>query len=405
VSTDRSILTPPRDFSLVLGGPLYQLYVRSRLIRPPLDLWHRRIIASAVITWVPLLLLAAAAGRAFGGVAVPFIQDLAAHARFLLALPLLIVAEVVVHLRLRAIVEQFRERGLIAPQDDARFDEALASSGRWRNSVAVEVVMLVLAFTLGHWLWSKQAALHVPTWYGSDTDGVRRYTAAGYWYVFVSLPVFRFIILRWYFRFVIWYRFLWRVSRIRLRLNALHPDRSAGLGFLAQSTQAILPVLVAHTVLVAGVLGDRIWHEGARLTQFKMEIGGVVAVLLLAALAPLLFFAIQLAATRRAGLRQYGALASRYVDEFEHKWIPFPPARAPAADAGNPPEPLLGAADIQSLADLGNSYDVVREMRSLPFGKDTVVRLALMILLPLAPLVLTMVPLDEVLQGALKLVL
>jgi hypothetical protein len=32
------------DFSLVLGGPLYQLYLRTRMMRPPLDLLRRRIV-------------------------------------------------------------------------------------------------------------------------------------------------------------------------------------------------------------------------------------------------------------------------------------------------------------------------------------------------------------------------
>jgi hypothetical protein len=404
VSTYRSNPAAPQDFSLVLGGPLYQLFLRCRLTRAPLDLWHRRIVAGALITWLPLLLLSAIAGQTTRGVAVPFLRDLSAHSRFLLAVPLLIVAEVVVHVRIRGIIEQFRERGLIAPDDEAAFSDAIHDAGRWRNAIWVEVGMLVLAFTLGHWIWSRQVALHVPTWYGREEAGGRQLTPAGYWYVFVSLPVFRFLLLRWYFRIAIWYRFLWRVSRLRLRLNPLHPDRAGGLGFLGISTQALVPVLVAHTAALAGVFGNRIWHAGARLPQFKLEIGGIVAGLLLIVFAPLAFFAFQLAAARRAGLRQYGAVASEYVREFERKWIA--PAVVGAAGAAASPasstEPLLGTADIQSLADLGNSFDVVREMRTLPFGKDAVINAAVIILLPLAPLVLTMIPLDQLVDSVFK---
>jgi len=32
----------PPDFSLVLGGPLYQLFLRTRMARPPLDLFLHR---------------------------------------------------------------------------------------------------------------------------------------------------------------------------------------------------------------------------------------------------------------------------------------------------------------------------------------------------------------------------
>src|SRR5260370_12406932 len=50
------------DFSLVLGGPLYQLYLRTRLARPPLELLVRRMLAIPLICWLPLLVLAGLAG-------------------------------------------------------------------------------------------------------------------------------------------------------------------------------------------------------------------------------------------------------------------------------------------------------------------------------------------------------
>jgi hypothetical protein len=53
-SGDASPNHDARSLSLVLGGPLYQLFIRSRLARPPLELLHRRIIALVLITWLPL---------------------------------------------------------------------------------------------------------------------------------------------------------------------------------------------------------------------------------------------------------------------------------------------------------------------------------------------------------------
>ncbi len=107
----------PSDFSLVLGGPLHQLYLRTRLARAPIELLHRRIIAFILITWAPLWLLTAIDGHALSGVKVPFLQDLDGHARFLVSLPLLIFAELFVHQRIRVIVRQFINRGLIAPEE------------------------------------------------------------------------------------------------------------------------------------------------------------------------------------------------------------------------------------------------------------------------------------------------
>ena len=96
-----------------------------------------------------------------------------------------------------------------------------------------------------------------------------------------------------------------------------------------------------------------------------------------AILGPLLVFSPKLAAAKRAGLREYGTLAQRYVREFDHKWLR---GGAPAD------EPLIGSADIQSLADLGNSFEVVKDMRLVPFTLRTVLQLAVVTLLPVAPL-------------------
>ena len=114
------------------------------------------------------------------------------------------------------------------------------------------------------------------------------------------------------------------------------------------------------------------------------------------ALGPLLVFAPRLARTKRTGLSEYGALAQRYVREFDQKWLR---GGAPAN------EPLVGSGDVQSLADLSNSFEVVKGMKPVPFGKDTVLQLAVISLAPVAPLVLTMIPLGELLDRFLQVVL
>ena len=175
----------------------------------------------------------------------------------------------------------------------------------------------------------------------------------------------------------------------------MHPDRCGGLSFLALVSQAFAPVLVAQGVVLAGSIANKIFFASAKLPAFKLEIIGLVAVMLFAVLGPMLVFLPQLAAARRKGLREYGILAQRYAREFDHKWLR---GGAPAD------EPLLGSGDIQSLADLGNSYAVVKEMKLAPFNIQTVLQLAVITLLPLAPLLLTMIPLEELLARLLKVV-
>ena len=104
----------PRDFSLILGGPLFQILRRAHLSDDALLMVRRRIIVISTLAWLPLLVLSAIEGRLLdGSVGVPFLFDVEVHVRYLAVLPLLIVAELVVHRRLRPLLQQFLERNLI----------------------------------------------------------------------------------------------------------------------------------------------------------------------------------------------------------------------------------------------------------------------------------------------------
>jgi hypothetical protein len=202
--------------------------------------------------------------------------------------------------------------------------------------------------------------------------------------------------VRWYFRILVWARFLWHVSRIPLSLVPTHPDRVGGLGFLAGTVFAFAPLSLAHGALLAGPIANRIFFLGARLPEFKVEIALVLAVLMLLVFGPLMVFTPQLLRTRRTGLREYGNFAERYVRSFDAKWLR---AGAPEGEA------LLGSGDIQSLADLANSHEVVQTMKVAPITKAAVIQLALAMLVPIAPLLLTMMPLEQLLRKLAGLLL
>lgn len=388
-------LQEPTDFSLVLGGPLFQLLRRAHLSGSALELLHRRILVFALATWLPLALLTAFTGHAPGStVGVAFLHDIEAHSRFLVALPVLIAAELIVHLLLRRVVQQFVERRIVVPEDLPKFYGALNSALRARNSVLFELGLLILVYTAGQWLWRSRIAVSTVTWYAIPQGAHLHLTAAGYWYAFVSIPVFQFILLRWYFRLCIWFRFLGQVARLELHLIPTHPDRASGLDFLAKGSYAFGPVLFAQGALLAGQIATRVLYGGRSLLSFKMEAFGLVAFFLLVVLGPLVMFSPQMTRAKRKGLRDYGLLANRYVEGFEHKWV-----RKDGAKAGE----LLGTSDIQSLADLSNSYAIVREMRIVPFGLDDMIRLAVATAAPLLPLALTVFSPEELMTRLIKL--
>jgi len=383
------------DFSLVLGGPMFQMLRRSRLSGDALELLHRRVVAVVLVAWIPLLLLSVVSGHFLTGtVTLPFLHDIEAHVRLLVALPVLIAAELIVHQRIRSRVKTFLTRRVIRQQDVPRFLAAINSATRLRNSVPVELGLMVLVLTVGQWLWRSQIALGASTWYAIPQAGHMHLTTAGYWYEFVSIPIFQFVLLRWYLRFFIWFRFLWQVSRLDLHLAPTHPDRAGGLAFLGKSSYAFGPILFAQGALLAGVIASRVLYGGESLLSFKLEVVGFIVLFLVLILAPLTMFSPQMARAKRKGLSEYGLLATRYVDGFEQKWVV-----GDAAEGGE----LLGTGDIQSLADLGNSYGAVRDMRIVPFGMQDIGRLAAATAVPLLPLGLTVFSLEELVMRIFKI--
>jgi hypothetical protein len=386
-------LAAPSGPTHAVGGPLFRLVHRCEASGVALPGNWARLLAAAAFAWAPL-----AAFALFGAApdGLSFFLDFEVHVKLLVALPVLAAADRVALPRLAAAVRQFVDRGIVAPAERARFDAAVEGAVRARDSGWLEAIVLALIYTVGHWIWREQIALGSATWYATPGPDGPDLTRAGLWYAFVSAPIFRFLVFLWYARLVLWFRLLWTISRLELRLTATHPDRAGGIGFVGNSLYAFSPFLFAQGVLLSGMLANRILHEGRGLFSFRVDVVGLLALVLGLLVAPLLVFSPRLVRAKRQGLREYGGLASRYVQQFDDKWVRSAP---PAGES------LVGTADLQSLADLGNSFAVVREMRTLPFGLQTLYRLAVALVLPLVPLLLTEFDVEQLLDRLFRMVL
>jgi hypothetical protein len=386
-------LEGPSDFSLVLGGPLFQMFRQAHLSGPALELVHRRMLVITLFAWLPLAALSTIEGHLFGTQGLTFMRDIELHVRLLVALPVLIFAELVVHHRIGPLLKRFLERQVVTAEDTPAFLAAVAVARRVRNSPWLEIALLIFVYTVGHWVWQNQVALGSATWYAVPEGASIHLTPAGYWYGFVSIPIFQFILFRWYLRLVIWFWLLWRVSRLNLHLVPTHPDRAGGIAFLGGDSYAFGPILFAQGALMAGLIASRIFYQGQSLMSFKVTIVAVAGFFVLVILGPLTMFTGHLFRTKRAGLSAYGTLATVYVDDFDGKWI----------RGGAKGEEILGTADIQSLADLGNSYAVVREMRLVPVALSDVAQLVAAVALPILPLVLTIMPIEELVSRLIQI--
>jgi hypothetical protein len=385
------------EFSLAKGGLFFKLLVRMRLMRPDLAPTHRRAVVLALITWLPLLILSAFQGLALGGpVGIPFLFDFPISVRLLLTLPLLIVAERVIDQRTQMVVKHLFQSGLVRRSDHPAFESSVQQVLRMRNSFLAEGVIAGLVI-LGVAFLKMEFSGTLSTWqFLVSSSGATR-TLAGWWHVLVSIPLVQFILLRWAWRYLIWCWFLWRISRLDLHLVPTHPDMAAGLGFLGLAQAKYAIIMLALSSLLSSQIGQEILFGGASLASYRMTILVFVALILITFLGPLLVFSPKLFDTMRKGLLEYGALANEYTQSFERKWIR---REAPGGEA------LIGSADIQSLADLGNSFEIVRKMRPAPFDFMTaILPMVAAAAIPFLPLLLTVFPFEEIVKTIIGILL
>ena len=217
----------------------------------------------------------------------------------------------------------------------------------------------------------------------------------GYLYALVALPIFQFLIFRWIYRMTVWSRILWKVSRLGLLLTPTHPDGAGGLAFLGKSLIPFGIVLFALSAVVASGIANRILFTGARLQEYLSSYATLFVLALVVFAAPLLIFMPNLLALKQRGLMEYGTFGSEYTQAFHRRWI----GKKELSE-----EPLLGAGDIQSLADLGNSFEIIRKMRILPVELSDFVAFVLPGLIPALPLAATVMPLGDIVKGLLKLI-
>jgi hypothetical protein len=375
---------------LTEGGP-GDLVMRRLRLAPAAQRAGRAAVVLAVITWVPLLVLAAAGGVLVGGAALPFVYDLAAHVRFLFAVPVLILAEIPIGTRLREAAAHFLDAGLVRPEQQGHFAEIVEETLRFRDARVPELIVLAAAYVAAAGLLVG-GTLHVgSTWHSPVPHA--GLTAAGYWYALVSLPLFQFLIYRWIYRMVVWARFLRNVAKLDLQVTATHPDGVGGLGFLGKSCIPFGILLFAASAVVAAAIASRILFEGASLATYQSSYAALFVIAVLVFVAPLLVFVPRLATLKRRAVLEYGALGSRYTQLFERKWI-----RGEDGD-----EQLLGTGDIQSLADLGNSAALAKKMRVVPVELSDMAGMAIPGILPAIPLAATVMPLSDIVKGLLRL--
>ena len=390
----------PKDAAEVAGlpelfgnGPLLRLQQRVLRVgtrpaggrRRPIavELWQWAA-AVALIGWLPLLLLVVVA-PAQPGALRSLLLDFGVHCRSLLAAPILVLAELI-SARLGEMAQHFTSGGLIAHHDQARFERALDSTRRLAHSSIADWAAAALAYPILFLLFA--AGPLVPAWQRSGA-GPLECSAAGWWHLLVSAPLLMLLLLGWFWRLLLWVRFLWSVSRLELVLSPAHPDRCGGLRFLGYSLSDFSALGLAFGTIVAGSLANQAVRGAVTLVEYRRDFLALALFVVILFGAPLLLFSGPLLRTLRRGVYRYGRLAASVGGQLEHKWL------EQGAAVG---EESLGVQDFSAVTDLYQIASNVYAMRLLAFDVRSVALLLVATVLPLLAVAAASLPLDVLRQ-------
>ena len=388
-SQDNPTQGPDIEALFQLGsGRFDRLLERARLAHGARLHLGRVAALSAAVAWVPLLILAAIEGVAWGNrVAVPLLKDFLPYGQFLLATPVLVFGEKVVGKRLGWTVAELRRSDILAPEDTPALDIFLTRVIQLWQGSSVNVVLLLLtcAVTIRS-LWG------VPEWLTGGWQSVGgRLTLPGWWYLLISLSLLRFLVLRWLWRFLLWSWLLWRAARLRLQLQPVHPDRAGGLAFLGGVQVGFSLLVFAFSVQLSCLIADAAWYRGADPMAFKGHVLVFVVISVLLLILPLIVFAPALVYAREEGLVFLSGSGNRSAVKLERKLRSNRTRELPESE-------------ISSLADFGELYENARLMRPLPLELRHILSMVLAAILPFLPLVFLVMPAQEVLRTLVELI-
>jgi hypothetical protein len=385
----------PEGFALFEDGPFLQLVRRLPAFKSLVESPACRALAAVAITWLPLLVLSIHDGLALYGSPLPFLKDIQTQIRMLVTLPLYIVAGHQAHRIVTPVMTLFVKHGVVRDHEREKFTSILRTASGWNHSVVLRFAVIAIIFFFGYGFWKQElASRQLSAWYDKQGTSDITLTSAGSWFIWIANPIFQYLHILWFLRLLLYAVMLARIAALDLHLIATHPDRAGGIGFLGGAVYGFTELLVAEGAAVAGVLANRIFHERRPLTLFTADIAFTTLIVAIMVLGPMCVFAPRLLKAKRQGLADYGAVSTRYVRAFESAWV--------LGEAEAEGRELLGANDVQSLADMANSYQVVVQMRLVPFSNLTAIKVVESFLLPISPLLLTVIPVEDLVMKLVR---
>jgi hypothetical protein len=350
----------------------------------------RRALVLALVAWAPIALWGLFRSRALpGGVEEPLLAHFGIHARCLVGIPLLVIAEAASHRVTTRLVPQFVDAGLVDEAGRARFRETLRGVARLRDQTLpwAALLGLLVAVLL---VAPSPAANHELAWAGEPAGG---FGFGAFWFTWVMRPIFTVLLLAWLWRLILAFVLCARLARLDLALVPTHPDRAGGLGFLESLPSAFGPVVLALSAVFASRWAHDVLYHGVHVTELRMPMIAFGVAVLVLFLAPLLPWGRPLAAAKRRAELEYGALVARHGRLVRRRWI----EHQPVGDVS-----LLSAPEIGPIADTLALHEAVRKMRILPIGRRSLLAVLLPAAIPMLGVLAIEIPVKDLLLGLLK---
>jgi len=355
----------------------------------------RRAVILAIITWLPLLILSLIQQLAFGDqVQISFLEDFATHARFLVVIPLLIMAERAVDNRLQHLTTRFYSHGILDKASVDKYNtikENIARLSASRLASVVIFVVIVLNVVIRLWMAREH---QVSIWIFNPSPGNSTFSWAGIFFSVVSLPLLQLLILQWLWRWILSMVYFSNLTQLGFALNPAHPDRAGGMGFVGTPPGPFMVVAFSFAVLFSATVSQNIIYLGKSLPDYYIVMAVFAFLSIVLNVFPLLVFYPALSERRKSGIIQYSTLIHEHHRQFDEQWLGRPIS-----------ENIRGFSDASSLADLNASYDAVTRMRKFPFDVKIMMSSIIIAMLPLLPLLAFEFNIVDVLKEVISLLL
>jgi hypothetical protein len=323
-----------------------------------------------LVGWIPMAIFAYAWGDEF--------LDIGTHIKFLISVPLFVITYPVLLKKLNWTLNHIQKTKIVCETDLDKLDELIYTQDRITNSLKIKFTILFLAFLTEISVYFFIKTTHL-SWRSLDRP-------AGWWFHFISQPLFYYVFYSFILRGAQWWQFLFKLSRLDLRIQAANGDQAGGLAFLSTVLNAFIFPAFAFSTTVASGAATLIIERKMTLAGLQTTFISYCSFIVIALITPLFFFVPVLLKAREKCIHKYGVLVSSQLSDFDKKWL----------NKKEKPEDKLEVPDFSAVTDYGSEVNRVHSMKLHPLKLVDMLLLSLFVALPFLPVYSLEMPWKEI---------